>query len=109
MANDETEDESLLRAIASAPAVPIPPHLATYVMPEPGTVVDGAFRIETRLGAGGMGVVYAARDLKLDREVALKLVRLDRGPSQLGNKVFEVFEREALATARLNHPNIVTL
>ena len=103
------DDDSLLREIAAAPAVPIPQDFATFVLLEPGTVVDGAFQIEARLGAGGMGVVYAAHDLKLDREVALKLMRLDRGPNQLGTKLPEVFEREARATARLNHPNIVTL
>ncbi|MBV8756611.1 MAG: protein kinase, partial [Deltaproteobacteria bacterium] len=104
-----TLDDSLLREIAAAPAVDLPSDLATFVMLEPGIVIDGAFRIEARLGAGGMGVVYAARDLKLDREVAIKLMRLDRGPSGLGAKLPDVFEREARATARLNHPNIVTL
>jgi hypothetical protein len=104
-----TLDDSLLRAVASAPPIPVPRDLATFVLLEPGTVVDEDFRIEARLGAGGMGVVYAARDLKLDREVALKLMRLDRGPAQLGARLPDVFEREARATARLNHPNIVTL
>jgi outer membrane protein assembly factor BamB len=104
-----TVDDSLLRAVAAAPPIPVPRDLATFVLLEPGTIVDDDFRIEARLGAGGMGVVYAARDLKLDREVALKLMRLDRGPAQLGARLPDVFEREARATARLNHPNIVTL
>ena len=108
-AKRSTFDDSLLREIAAAPAVDLPSDLATFVMLEPGTVIDNAFRIESRLGAGGMGVVYAARDLKLDREVAIKLMRLDRGPSGLGAKLPEVFEREARATAKLNHPNVVTL
>jgi hypothetical protein len=102
-------DDRLLREVAAAPSIPLPSDIATYVFLELGTVIDGAFRIEARLGAGGMGVVYAARDLKLDREVALKLMRLDRGAAQLGGKMPEVFEREARATARLNHSNIVTL
>jgi outer membrane protein assembly factor BamB len=105
----ETLDDSLLRAVAAAPPIPVPRDLATFALLEPGTVIDDAFRIDARLGAGGMGVVYAARDLKLDREVALKLMRVDRGPAQLGAKLPDVFEREARATARLNHPNIVTL
>ena len=98
----DSGDDSLLRAVAAAPEVSIPADLATLVLLEPGTVVDGVFRIEERLGAGGMGVVYAARDLVLDREVALKLMRA-------GHRRPGVFEREARATARLNHPNIVTL
>src|SRR5688572_21843846 len=105
----EKLDDSLLRAVAAAPSIPVPRDLATFALLEPGTVIDDAFRIEARLGAGGMGVVYAARDLKLDREVALKLMRVDRGPAQLGARLPDVFEREARATARLNHPNIVTL
>ncbi|MEO8553639.1 MAG: serine/threonine-protein kinase, partial [Kofleriaceae bacterium] len=100
------DDDSLLREVAAAPAIAMPRDLATFVLLEPGTIVEGAFRIEARLGAGGMGVVYAARDLKLDREVALKLMRLDRGAAET---LPEVFEREARATARLNHPNVVTL
>ena len=108
-AMNDDEDDSLLREVAAAPPLPVAPELATFVLLEPGTIIDGTFRIESRLGAGGMGVVYAARDLKLDREVALKLMRLDRGPSEIGHKLPDVFEREARATARLNHPNIVTL
>ena len=106
---DTREDDDLFRAIAAAPAIAIPSDLATFILLEPGTLVDGAFRIDARIGAGGMGVVYAAHDLKLGREVALKLMRLDHGPTLLGDKLPEVFEREARATARLNHPNVVTL
>jgi hypothetical protein len=107
---DETSDgDSLLREIAAAPSVDVPVELATMVLLEPGTVVDGKFRIEERLGAGGMGVVYAAHDLALGREVAIKLMRLERSIGRLGEKLPEVFDREARATARLNHPNIVTL
>ncbi|HUQ01726.1 MAG TPA: protein kinase [Kofleriaceae bacterium] len=103
------EGDSLLREIAAAPAVPVPRALAGQVLVEAGTIVDGMFRIEARLGSGGMGVVYAARDLKLDREVALKLMRFERGGDTIGRRLPEVFEREARATARLNHPNVVTL
>jgi outer membrane protein assembly factor BamB len=102
-------DTDLLRELAAAPAVTVPVDFATLVLLQPGTVIDNAFQIEERLGSGGMGVIYAARDLKLGREVAIKLMRLERGAGSLGAKLPEVFEREARATARLNHPNIVTL
>ncbi len=55
------------------------------------------------LGRGGMGVVYLARHLKLDRAVALKMVR---GNPDRGSTLLERFRTEALAVARLNHPNI---
>lgn len=105
----ETEADSLLRDIAAAPDVDVPLELTTLVLLQPGTVVDDNFEIEYRLGAGGMGIVYAARDLKLGRKVAIKLMRLERNLGGLREKLPEVFEREAKATAALNHPNIVTL
>jgi predicted Ser/Thr protein kinase len=64
-----------------------------------GQIVGDCFRIEEVLGAGGMGVVYKARHLVLDRVVALKVHRghVDRGR----------LEAEARAMARLDHPNVV--
>jgi len=64
----------------------------------------GDFRLGRRLGGGGMGVVYAAVQESLGREVALKLVR----PDQLFfPETRERFEREVQLVARLQHPNIV--
>jgi uncharacterized RDD family membrane protein YckC/tRNA A-37 threonylcarbamoyl transferase component Bud32 len=62
------------------------------------------FVVEERLGRGGMGEVYAARDTSLDRPVAIKVLRGDvtRQPGMT-----ERFLREARSQARLNHPNIV--
>lgn len=60
------------------------------------------YRIDRRLGEGGMGVVYAARDLELDRDVALKMIRADLTDPSLRER----FLREARAAARINHPNI---
>jgi len=58
------------------------------------------------LGMGGMGMVYKARQTKLDRFVALKILPID---SSRGAVFAERFEREARALAKLNHPGIVTL
>ncbi|MEZ6197708.1 MAG: bifunctional serine/threonine-protein kinase/formylglycine-generating enzyme family protein [Planctomycetota bacterium] len=74
-----------------------------------GDAVDrrfGDFRLERLLGRGGMGDVYLARQISLDRPVALKLLR---GAAVLGAAARERFLREALAAARLNHPHIVTV
>jgi formylglycine-generating enzyme required for sulfatase activity len=71
----------------------------------PGQVV-GNFRIDRLLGAGGMGEVYQALDLKLGRGVALKLLPPRGGPDPLAR---HRFVREARAASALNHPNIVTV
>jgi serine/threonine protein kinase len=71
-----------------------------------GTVVDDKFEIAGVLGRGGMGVVYLARDLALDRPVALKMIRLERRKRAA---LVDAFEREARATAKLRHPNVVTV
>jgi serine/threonine protein kinase/Tol biopolymer transport system component len=64
----------------------------------------GAYEIRVPLGCGGMGDVYEAWDPRLDRTVAIKVLRL--GGSRSGR---DRFEREARAVARLNHPHICTL
>ncbi len=66
----------------------------------------GHYEILQRLGAGGMGEVYRARDTRLGREVAIKMVSPDRHthPESLSR-----FEQEARSTSALNHPNIVTI
>ena len=68
------------------------------VMPE------GKYRIEGLLGRGGMGAVYAARDLVLDRPVAIKVVRPELVPDPAAR---ERFLHEAQTLARLTHPSIV--
>ena len=71
----------------------------------PGTRV-GPYEVVGALGAGGMGEVYRARDLKLDRDVALKIL-----PDSFANDPDRVrrFEREAKTLASLNHPNIAQI
>jgi hypothetical protein len=68
-----------------------------------GTVVGGQYRVEHAIGQGGMGVVYLARDIRLDRDVAIK-VGTAVSPSALAR-----IEREAMALARLSHPNVVVV
>ena len=71
-----------------------------------GTVLGETYELTERLGGGGMGVVFRARDRRLGRDVAVKLLRTSReGDPELQR----LFEREARATAQLLHPNIVTL
>ena len=66
----------------------------------------GSYEILGPLGAGGMGEVYRARDTRLGRDVAIKVLPVDavNNPERRGR-----FEREAKAVAALNHPNIVTI
>ena len=66
----------------------------------------GAFRIERRIGAGGMGEVYLATDEKLKRKVALKILPAEYTTNDERVKRFEL---EARAISALNHPNIVTI
>ena len=69
-----------------------------------GKTLANRYLIERLIGEGGMGAVYAARQLGLDREVAVKVLRKDVAASAVQ---VERFRREALAAARLDHPNIV--
>ena len=66
----------------------------------------GAFEILERIGTGGMGEVYRARDTRLERTVALKVIRASDLP---GRDRLERFKREARAISRLNHPRICAL
>src|SRR5262245_395984 len=71
----------------------------------PGTRL-GPYEILSAIGAGGMGEVYKARDTRLDRFIAIKILP----PSLAGDPHFrERFDREARAISSLNHPHICTL
>src|SRR5712671_6589891 len=72
---------------------------------QPGKRI-GAYEIQDLLGAGGMGEVYRARDTRLDRTVAIKILH---GHLALDEDIRQRFEREARIVSSLNHPNICTL
>src|SRR3982074_2025890 len=66
----------------------------------------GPYEIQSPLGAGGMGEVYRARDTRLDRIVAIKVLTCSVVTSP---ELKQRFEREARTISRLNHPHICTL
>src|SRR3569832_1962729 len=72
---------------------------------EPGTKL-GRYEIRSKIGAGGMGEVYRARDEKLNRDVAIKVL-----PAALSENTDRLhrFEQEAQAAGALNHPNILVI
>src|SRR5215471_1400338 len=100
------EVESLLAhdsgEVMGRPAMEVAAELLDSSHLRPGVQI-GAYRIESKLGEGGMGAVYRATDTRLGREVALKFLspRLARDADYMAR-----FEREAKVLASLNHPNI---
>src|SRR5688500_7449773 len=85
---------------APAPSAPAGPAIAVDEAPE----AIGPHKVVGVLGRGGAGVVYVARSERLDRLVAVKVLRVDRARQP---ELVERFEIEARAAARLRHPNIV--
>ena len=101
------EVESLLHAHQNTPSkFPESPVVAASSRALPGGGRLGTYEILEQLGSGGMGEVYRARDRKLDREVAIKVLpaHLSSSPAALSR-----FEREAKAVAALSHPNILSI
>jgi serine/threonine-protein kinase len=71
-----------------------------------GQVIDGRYQVTELLGAGGMGRVYRAEQVRLHRSVAIKVLHRSYSATAEGQ---QRFEREALALARLDHPNCVAV
>lgn len=67
----------------------------------------GRYHILEQLGEGGMATVYKAYDTRLERNVAIKIIRRNAFPPEQLERILQRFEREAKALAKLSHPNIV--
>ncbi len=84
----------------------VPPDDATIPLSDIKKVLSGRYELLTELGRGGMGIVHKAHDIKLDIDVAIKLL-----PKHLGQdpRAVQFLKREALASMKLSHPNILRL
>ena len=99
------EVESLLAANGNTSELGDAPAADGLLQLSPGTTL-GQYRVEVLIGAGGMGEVYRAKDPRLGRDVAIKILPPDvAGDAERLRR----FEQEARAVAALNHPNIVTI
>jgi tetratricopeptide (TPR) repeat protein len=98
--------ELLITLVRSSQASPGPADELPWDVPVPGTQL-GRYRVTGTRGAGGMGVVVAAYDPQLDRQVALKLLRPDAPTEADAGRLRLV--REAQLMARVRHPNVVTV
>lgn len=79
---------------------------ASSRMLPPGTMLAGRYRIVEVAGAGGMGIVYRARDLDLDIDVAVKLI----DPARVADEVAsERFRRELLISRQVTHPHVLRI
>ncbi|MEU6479594.1 serine/threonine-protein kinase [Streptomyces sp. NPDC047017] len=97
---------------AGSAAPPAPPGPAAAPPQEPGAgrLIAGRYRLLAKLGHGGMGTVWRAKDETVDREVAVKEPRVpDHLPERERANAFERMRREARAAARLDHPAVVTV
>ncbi|WP_399928444.1 protein kinase [Streptomyces kanamyceticus] len=100
--------------VAGQPGIPGQPN--PYAQPHPapdpgaGRLIAGRYRLLAKLGHGGMGTVWRAKDETVDREVAVKEPRLpDHLPERERANAFERMRREARAAARLDHPAVVNV
>jgi serine/threonine-protein kinase len=79
---------------------------ATLADPLVGRLLDGRYQVEARVATGGMATVYLAMDIRLDRQVALKVMHADLARDE---EFVNRFIGEAKAVARLSHPNVVSV
>ena len=95
------ESEAATLPASSADRLPVEQEEAAT--PSAGTIIGEAYRVLGQLGSGSMGVVLLALDERLDRKVAIKLIRPGLSHSDFGER----FVSEARAMARVNHPNVL--
>ena len=74
-----------------------------------GRLIAGRYELSTLIGRGGMGQVWTAYDRRLDRRVAVKLLRGDWADGSDGEELRRRFDRECRVTARVDHPGLVTV
>ena len=102
-----TPDDPHGEAAGDAPAAAGAPAAAADAPPAAeGRLIAGRYRVERRLGSGGMAEVFLARDATLGRLVAVKVLRERFADDE---QFVERFHREARAAAALNHPNVVVI
>ena len=102
----ETGSQAGVGSPAGPPTVPRPTDSNEDLRARIQAAVGDSYKLLEMLGRGGMGVVFRARELALDREVALKVLSLD---PRMAPDAYERFEREAKLAASLDHPNIVPI
>ncbi|MDT7846627.1 serine/threonine-protein kinase [Streptomyces justiciae] len=94
----------------AAPTQVVPQQTAPQQDPGAGRLIAGRYRLLAKLGHGGMGTVWRAKDETVDREVAVKEPRVpDHLPERERANAFERMRREARAAARLDHPAVVNV
>ncbi|WP_405869984.1 serine/threonine-protein kinase [Streptomyces sp. NBC_00005] len=94
----------------AAPTQVVPPQSQPPQEPGTGRLIAGRYRLLAKLGHGGMGTVWRAKDETVDREVAVKEPRIpDTLPERERANAFERMRREARAAARLDHPAVVNV
>jgi serine/threonine-protein kinase len=98
-----------VREHEAPPETPDAPRAASQPDPLIGRIVGGRYKIMSKIGAGGMGIVYKAKQGAVDREIAVKVLI----PSRLHGEDIEALTRrfhlEARAASRLSHPNTITI
>ncbi|MFG0294926.1 MAG: protein kinase, partial [Maioricimonas sp. JB045] len=102
---DALPDEQLLDLLVDAGQ--LTPLQARWIVARgPRSLVLGDYRIDDQVGSGGMGNVYAATHVRLNRRVALKVLKPEL---TCDDNAVRRFQREVQASARMDHPNIVTV
>lgn len=99
----DTDDQ--LRAPAKSRAAEAPRKDAVAV----GMTANGEYAIIREIGKGGMGMVYEAKDLSLARRVAVKVINFPTNDTEKRQGVIERFRREAVAAAKVSHPNVIVI